>query len=225
MKQSALANNIFAIRTHFGHTQESFADLLGVSQTTVSNWETSGHSVSNKNIEMIMEKLPVSRDDIVSETNGFAQRVNLQSVPGARPVQGMVMGLAPRLGRAHAGKPTEPEVFDEAQMVEIPQKLLDRDPGSFVVSSEGDCMNKVFAEGSDLVVSPTKQPQDKSIVLVSIDGADAVVRRMRRTASTLILSPESFNPEHKDIIITDDSGHVVELMGVVTWFQSAMEME
>lgn len=137
----------------------------------------------------------------------------------------MAMGLAPRVGRAHAGKPTEPEVFDEAQMVEIPQKLLDQDPDSFVVSSEGDCMNKVFAEGSDLVVSPNKQPQDRSIVLVSIDGADAVVRRMMRAASTLILSPESFNPEHKDIIITDDSDHVVELLGVVVWYQAAAEME
>lgn len=110
-------------------------------------------------------------------------------------------------------------------MVEIPQKLLDQDPECFVVSSEGDCMNQVFAESSDLVVSPNRQPQDKSIVLVVIDGADAVVRRMRRTASTLILSPESFNPEHKDIIITDDSDHVVELKGVVVWFQAAAEME
>ena len=73
MEQSAIANNIFAIRNHFGHTQEDFAKLLGVSQTTVSNWETSGHSVSNRNIKTIMDKLPVTRDDIVSETNGFSK--------------------------------------------------------------------------------------------------------------------------------------------------------
>ena len=70
----------------------------------------------------------------------------------ARPAVGMAMGLAPRLGKVHAGVFAEPEVFDESTMVQIPQFLLDEDPESFVVSSEGDCMDKVFSVGSDLVV-------------------------------------------------------------------------
>ena len=85
--------------------------------------------------------------------------------------------------------------------------------------------DKVFGVGPDLVVSPNKQPKDGSIVLASIDGGDTIVRRMRRTATTLILSPESHNPEHKDIIITDDSGHTIELGGVITWYQASKEME
>lgn len=30
---------VFEIRTRLGHTQESFADLLGVSRATINNWE------------------------------------------------------------------------------------------------------------------------------------------------------------------------------------------
>lgn len=214
-----VAENIKRLRTNAGMTQEQLADKLGVTRATVTQWETGWSQPRMGKVEKLAGFFSVPLSAIVDD----ASKTDI-GVKGARPVRGMEMGKAPRVGRAHAGNPTEPEVYEEPELVDIPQKLLDQDPESYVVSSEGDCMNRVFAEGSDLVVSPNKQPRDKSIVLVSIDGADAVVRRMRRTSSTLILSPESFNSEHKDIIITDDSDHVVELKGVVTWFQSAEEM-
>lgn len=222
----SVAENIDALLVKFDITQGHLASIAGVTPGAVSGWRH-GSKPREDALRKICAYFNLSEDDLLSSSYGLAAKEHgiIPAVPGARRVQGMAMGKAPRVGRAHAGDPTEPEVFEEDQLVSIPQRLLDQDPGSFVVSSEGDCMNRVFAEGSDLVVSPGKQPQDKSIVLVSIDGGDYVVRRMRRTASTLILSPESFNPEHKDIIITDDSDHVVELKGVVTWFQSAGEME
>lgn len=51
------------------------------------------------------------------------------------------------------------------------------------------------------------------------------MRRMLRTANTIVLSPESWNPVHKDVIITADSEHTVEFWGKVVWFQSSKEME
>ncbi len=221
-----VAENIDALLVEYDINQDRLAKIADVTPGAVTGWRN-GSRPRNEALHRICAYFNLEEDDILSNSYGLAAKKHgrIPDIPGARPVQGMAMGKAPRLGRAHAGKPTEPEAFEDAPMVEIPQKLLDQDPECFVVSSEGDCMNQVFAESSDLVVSPNRQPQDKSIVLVVIDGADAVVRRMRRTASTLILSPESFNPEHKDIIITDDSDHVVELKGVVVWFQAAAEME
>lgn len=221
-----VAENIDALLVKYDINQDRLANIAGVTPGAVTGWRNDSRPRKD-NLKRICEHFNLTEDDILSDAYGLAAKEHglFPNVKGARPVRGMVMGKAPRVGCAHAGKPTEPEIYEEPDLVDIPQKLLDQDPDSYVVSSEGDCMNRVFAEGSDLVVSPNKQPQDKSIVLVSIDGADAVVRRMRRTSSTLILSPESFNSEHKDIIITDDSDHVVELKGVITWFQSAEEME
>ncbi|WP_417294275.1 LexA family protein [Ellagibacter isourolithinifaciens] len=135
------------------------------------------------------------------------------------------MGLAPRLGKVHAGVLAQPDVCDEATMVSIPQFLVDEDPDCFVVSSEGDCMDKVLSVGSDLVVSRKKQPRDNSIVMASVDGCDYIVRRLRMTANTMILSPESHNPDHEDIIIRRDSEHSLEIPGVNTWYQAPREME
>lgn len=217
MEQSAIANNIFAIRNHFGYTQDSFADLLGVSQTSVSNWETSGHSVSNKNIKAITSKLPVSRDDIVSETNGFAQRINLLSlpdIPGARRVRGVPTAKVHRVGRVHAGPAGEPDVYEDADdLVEIPQSYLDIDPECVVVDFEGDCMIEDFGDSTSLIMSPNSPFGNGSIVVVSIDGADYVVRRLEQNARELRL--KASNHAYEDIVIPRDEEHQVEFKGKV----------
>lgn len=72
---NAISRNIYAIRTHFGYTQQTFADLLGVSQVTVSKWETSGHKISESNIKRITDALPVTYDEVVGDESGYAMKL------------------------------------------------------------------------------------------------------------------------------------------------------
>lgn len=200
-------------------SQRSFAEKIGLTQQNYANYENGKQGLKSDLITKICETFGCSAEWLIMMDDG-------NMLPGgARPALGMNMGYAPRLGMVHAGVLAEPDVYDESTMVQIPQFLLDEDDESFVVSSEGDCMNRVFPEGSDLVVSRKKKPRDNSIVLASVDGGDYIVRRLRLTASTAILSPESFNPDHEDIIITKDSEHTLEIDGVITWFQSSEEMD
>lgn len=74
-------------------------------------------------------------------------------------------------------------------------------------------------------MSPNKEPRNGSVAVVTIDGTDTVMRRMLRTSNTLVLSPDSFNPENRDIIITSDDDRVVEYGGKVVWYQPDGEME
>ena len=60
---------------------------------------------------------------------------------------------------------------------------------------------------------------------MSIDGADYVMRRMFRGASTLVLSPESWNDGYEDIVISDSDERTVEFHGAVVWFQPSTELE
>lgn len=225
-----VGKNIKALREKFDLTQDQLADSLGVTRESIVRWEADKMAVRDRHIAKMVELYGLDPDDIRSESSGIYAQLRgafyRSSLPrSARTAVGMQMGMAPRLGKVHAGVLQEPETFDDNWMVAIPQFLLDEDPGCFVVSSEGDCMDRVFTPGSDLVVSRRKQPQDKSIVLASIDGCDAIVRRLRLTASTLLLSPESHNPEHHDIIVTRDSGQTVEVLGVVVWYQAPKELE
>lgn len=64
-----------------------------------------------------------------------------------------------------------------------------------------------------------------SVAVVSIDGADYVMRRLYNTGRTVVLSPDSWDDCYEDIVITVDDGRTVEYVGTVVWFQPAEEME
>ena len=218
--------NIDALLVKFNINQDHLARIADVTPGAVTGWRK-GSTPRKDAVRNICDYFNLSEDDILSENYGLAAKEygDFPGISNARPAVGMAMGLAPRLGKVHAGVLAQPDVCDEATMVSIPQFLVDEDPDCFVVSSEGDCMDKVLSVGSDLVVSRKKQPRDNSIVMASVDGCDYIVRRLRMTANTMILSPESHNPDHEDIIIRRDSEHSLEIPGVITWYQAPRELE
>ena len=59
-----MAMSIKAARINAGYNQTEAAELLGVSRTTVSNWETGTFRPSKKNLEKMVEvyKLESTRD-------------------------------------------------------------------------------------------------------------------------------------------------------------------
>ena len=221
-----IPENIDALLVKYDINQDHLARIADVTPGAVTGWRK-GSTPRKDAVRNICDYFNLSEDDILSENYGLAAKEygDFPGISNARPAVGMAMGLAPRLGKVHAGVLAQPDVCDEATMVSIPQFLVDEDPDCFVVSSEGDCMDKVLSVGSDLVVSRKKQPRDNSIVMASVDGCDYIVRRLRMTANTMILSPESHNPDDEDIIIRRDSEHSLEIPGVITWYQAPREME
>lgn len=221
-----IPENIDALLVKYDINQDHLARIADVTPGAVTGWRK-GSTPRKDAVRNICDYFNLNEDDILSENYGLAAKEygDFPGISNARPAVGMAMGLAPRLGKVHAGVLAQPDVCDEATMVSIPQFLVDEDPDCFVVSSEGDCMDKVLSVGSDLVVSRKKQPRDNSIVMASVDGCDYIVRRLRMTANTMILSPESHNPDHEDIIIRRDSEHSLEIPGVITWYQAPREME
>lgn len=221
-----IPENIDALLVKYDINQDHLARIADVTPGAVTGWRK-GSTPRKDAVRNICDYFNLSEDDILSENYGLAAKEygDFPGISNARPAVGMAMGLAPRLGKVHAGVLAQPDVCDEATMVSIPQFLVDEDPDCFVVSSEGDCMDKVLSVGSNLVVSRKKQPRDNSIVMASVDGCDYIVRWLRMTANTMILSPESHNPDHEDIIIRRDSEHSLEIPGVITWYQAPREME
>lgn len=212
----SIGSNIRKLRESHDLTQEEFGRIADVSSMAVSQWENDRSVPRMGAIQAIADYFGVSKGSILD---------GARSTPSeAITVGGMAMGRVPLLGRVHAGKPVEPDAFD-GETILVPQFLIDSDPDCYALESEGDCMDKVYPEGCVIVVSPNKQPQNGSVAVVSIDGDDYVMRRMYRTPNTLVLSPDSHNTKHKDIVITSDEEHTVEFGGKVVWFQAREEME
>ena len=221
-----IPENIDALLVKHDITQESLARSVGVSQAAVSGWRH-GKKPSNHTLRKICDYYDLEPNDILSDKFGLAAKEHGAHIPpNAIPVRAGDFSPVPLRGRVHAGKPTEAENIEaREETVDIPTFLVEADADTYAAIAEGDCMNLTYPEGCIIAISPNKPPQNGSVAVVTIDGADTVMRRMYKTANTLVLSPESTNPEHKDIVISSDDEHVVEFGGRVVWFQSDGEME
>lgn len=212
----SIARNIKKIRTSADMTQEEFGEIAGVSAMAVSQWEN-GRAVPRMGaVQRIADYFKINKGAVIDEEP-------LQLPKGAiLPIQSDV-AYAPLLGRVHAGDAQEPDILDER--IPLPAEVYDAHPSSYFLQVEGNCMSRVYPEGCHILIDPEQEPQNGSIAVVSIDGADYVMRRLYRGATTLVLSPDSWDDGFEDIVIKDTDEHTVEFHGTVVWFQSSKEME
>lgn len=206
-----LSENIKRLRTDADMTQAKLADLVGVTRATVTQWETGWSQPRMGALEKIADVFGVSMSMLVADGN--------QLPSNALPVRGMPMAKVPLVGSTHAGRPELPDFPDEFPMVDVPQFLIDRDPGSYGLSVDGDCMDEVCPPGMVAVVQPSVPARSGDVVVATIDGAESIMRRMTVINGDLILSPESHCKEYENIYIASTDERAVHVEHVA-YFQS-----
>ena len=206
--------NIRRLREQRGLTQEQLGKMVDVSRSTITQWERGWTTPRMGNVQLLAGALGVSTADIIADELPPSNAIKPAT---AKPA------YAPLLGRVHAGEAQEPDVLQDA--IPVPYEIIKRHPQGYFLQVEGDCMDNVYPEGCYILIDPEQRPSNGSIAVVSIDGADYVMRRLYRGANTLILSPDSHNDEHEDMVFTSADEHTVEFHGTVVWFQSSKEME
>lgn len=211
-----LAENIRKFRTDADLTQAKLADLVGVTRATVTQWETGWSQPRMGAVEKLSEVLGVSMSELVDGSN-------IKRVPGAITPTEPRKAYLPLLGKVHAGDAQEPQVLDER--ISLPYEVWERHRDGYFLQVEGQCMSKIYPEGSYILIDPMQRPVNGSIAVVSIDGADYVMRRLYRGANVLVLSPDSFDDCYTDIVVDDPAAHTVEFVGTVVWFQPSAELE
>lgn len=213
-----VAENIRHLRTERDMTQEEFGKIADVSSMAVSQWEN-GRAIPRMGaVQRIADYFGIKASSLIDD--------DTPSIPGTRPITGMAMGYVPLRCRVHAGTPVAMEILDErGDMVLCPQFLIDRYPDIWAGQSEGDCMNNLYPVNCIYFVTALKPHRNGQPEVWTIDGVDTVARRAYKTSETLLLSPDSTNPENKDIIIRADDDHYAEYDGAIVWFQSNGEVE
>lgn len=206
--------NIRRLREQRGLTQEQLGKMVDVSRSTITQWERGWTTPRMGNVQLLAGALGVSTADIIAD-----ELPPSNAIKPATPKP----AYAPLLGRVHAGKAQEPDVLQDA--IPVPYEIIHRHPQGYFLQVEGDCMDNVYPEGCYILIDPEQRPSNGSIAVVSIDGADYVMRRLYRGANTLILSPDSHNAEYEDMVFGAATEHTVEFHGTVVWFQASKEME
>ena len=219
-----IPENIDALLVKFDLKPESLARIAGVSTATVSRWRTGQtDNIRKANLKHICEQLELSPDDILSSSAGLAAKEHGRVPSGAKLPSEPRPAYAPLLGHVHAGDACEPDVIDDR--VPIPYEVRSAHPDGYFLEVEGNCMSRVYPEGCHIYIDPRQQPRNGSVAVVSIDGADYVMRRLYNTGRTIVLSPDSWDDCYEDIVITGEDERTVEYVGTVVWFQPAEAME
>ena len=221
---SIIGDNIRALRESHGLSQAELAEIAGVSRETVNKWESGTiANIRDSNIQRLRDHFELSVDDLRSSSAGLASRGRTPSNPpdGAKAMKPGKPAYLPLLGRVHAGDAREPDVLDNR--VPVPEEVAARHPHAYFLQVEGTCMSRVYPEGCHILIDPDREPQTGSVAVVSIDGADYVMRRLYRGASVVVLSPDSYEDGYQDIVVGE--GHTCEFVGTVVWYQPRREME
>lgn len=217
-----LPENIDALLVKFDINQDALARVAGVAPSSVTRWRN-GAQMRRDPLEKICNYFGLTEDDMLSSSAGLAAKEHGRVPSGAKLPTEPRPAYAPLLGRVHAGDACEPDVIDDR--IPIPYEVRVAHPHGYFLEVEGDCMSRVYPEGCHIYIDPAQQPRNGSVAVVSIDGADYVMRRLYNTGRTIVLSPDSWSDRYEDIVITADDERTVEYVGTVVWFQPAEEME
>ena len=197
-----LGKKIRAHRDELGLTQAELADKLGLTYSSVSQWESGRATPRTPILRQLAELFDTTVADLMGEDATEA------AISGTSR-------MVPLLGFAHMGEPCdEGNLADE---VEVPASIADAHPRGFMVHAQGGCMDNRFPHDALLLVDPDMEPVNGQPVLAETSDYGAVVRNYTRGRSTVMLTADSHSGEYDDILAGPGDEPVV-CKGRVVWY-------
>lgn len=197
-----------SLRTKAGLTQLDIAEKLDVSAAAIGAWENGRAKPRLTKLGQLAELLGTSAADLMGEDAAEA------AISGAQYV------TLPVLVAGHAGEFTDE--FGPDEVADVPISVLERvnDPDAYLMRVRGSCMNRRFADGENALLSPRCEPRNGDAVAAEYNG-EMILRSYYRGASTLVLSPDSYEDGYTDIVFDDPENASVNFRGVVKWHQAS----
>lgn len=197
--------NINERRKQLNLTLKEIADYVGVSEATVSRWESGNiANMRRDRIAALAQILKVSPIDIMGVTDDDNYDDSIKSVQ------------IPVLGRVKAGIPMT-AIESIIDYEEISQKQA-RTGEFFGLQIKGDSMEPKISEGDVVIVRKQETVENGEIAVVLINGDDATVKKFYRTDAGIKLvstnptyDPFFFTPDEVNSLPVSVIGKVVEL--------------
>lgn len=173
-------------RRQLGLTMKQVAQAVGVSEATISRWE-SGQIANMKRdkIAAYAKALDVKPAFIMT---GEADNSLPANATPYNPTHRI-----PILGRVSAGLPLYAEQHIEGYT------FTDLNHGGeyFALRVEGDSMTAARINDGDLVIVRRQDiVENGELAVVLVDDDFATIKRYSRSGDTVVLTPQSYNPEH-----------------------------
>lgn len=174
----AISKNIKRLRMDRDWTQEQLAEKVGVTRSTVTQWETGWSKPRMGAVEKLAAVFGVSTSDMVND----------QSEPSA-------FVEVPLYGSIAAGTPIEMQRVESSQ--HVPTKVREKYPDAFLLKVEGESMNRILPNGCYALVDPAQKAEcNGAPYAVCVNGYDATIKRVRQLNNGFELVPDSNDPTY-----------------------------
>lgn len=204
-------------RIELGLTLLDVAKYVGVSEATVSRWESGDiANMKRDKISLLAEVLRISPllimgYDITQENNN---EISIDSMEkwGIRPISTKKI---PLLGNIACGEPRYADE-DRSSYVEVGTDIK----ADFCLRAKGDSMINARINDGDIVFVRAQNSVDNGEIAAVIINDEATLKRVYffPDKNILILKPE--NTKYKDIIYSEEDLNNVKILGKAIAFQS-----
>lgn len=182
-------------RKEKGLTMREVAEAVGVSEATVSRWESGNIANMGRSKIAALSKI---LDLTPAEIMGIEDQPQLGKVKSNNhelvPVDFNPTHKIPVLGRISAGLP----LYAEENIEDYIYTELNGGNEYFGLRVVGDSMNAAgILQGDVIIVRQQEEVEDGEIAVVMVGSDDATVKRFHQDGNTIVLSPQSYNPIHQ----------------------------
>lgn len=193
------------MRKRAGLTQKELAEKIGVTQQTIWYYENGQRDMKSSVIIELCKALGCSVSDLL----GIPE--DIEGVLETRPSSSHSV---PVVGRIAAGEARE-AIEQSGRTHPIPDELYDGNEDSVWLEVSGNSMNRLFPDGSLVLINMRDEVKNGDVAAVFVNGDDVTLKRVYMDNGVVRLHPESYDPEYADRIIdgSDPDAPSVHFMG------------
>lgn len=193
-----LGENIRTARKEAGLRQDQLAELIGVTQAAISQFEKGKNPPSSETFQAIRKELRPFLGE--SRLNFYLPKhladSDTQTINAGLKSAGADIRV---LGRVAAGKPIQP--FEKEEPLTIPIQMLARGRQTFALQVQGHSMIGLGIFHGDIVIlHENPEPLNGQIIVAQINEYEYTLKTWYRDGKTIKLLPS--NPDFDEITLT-----------------------
>lgn len=180
-----------SLRETRGLSQRGLAIKMGVSNSSISQIESNRNKPSLDMLVLFAKALNVDLEKLIAVQQGENDTYDLNK---DKIVVDMSMKI-PLVGSVRAGMPELAEDNLEGYIT-VDRNRYGNEKTYYALKIKGDSMDRLFKDGSVVIVEKDTMVDNGQIAVVAINGNEATVKRVTFADGNIALIPESINPAY-----------------------------
>ena len=205
-------NNLRAIRKNRNYSMKNLGELIGMSESTISQYETGKRQPDPSTLIKLAEVLNTTVDCLLGLDSNLSP-INSPLTAGAK---------IKVFGRVPAGIPIEAieDIIDE---IEISEKMANDDHEYLALLVTGESMLPIYQDGDIVIIRKQETANTGDDVVAYVNGYDATLKRLQRYKEGIRLKALNPNFESRFYTNAQIESLPVRILGIVVEMRRTMK--